>query len=202
MKEVSLSKEEIKALVDKHYNGKYLFTNDCVFQQTMIRATQGLIDFLNAFLVKCDLVKKVNLIKKVTIKNEYSLEKIVKGNKGCRLDIKAETDSEIFNIEMQVEKDPNMINRMTYYSSRLNSIGLKESQIYSKTKNIISIVIADFNLYKGDDLPYYIAENEEKIVYKKDDRSTAKDLEDITYKRKLIIVQLPKFRKYCGRIRN
>lgn len=123
--------------------------NDCVFQQVFGRNKEVLIEFLNSILESCNLIKKDKLkkIEDLTICNELSLEKITKESKGCRLDIKATYKNNIFNIEMQVVTDKFMIDRVITYGGILKGESIDVGETYDKVKNVISIVIADFNLY-------------------------------------------------------
>lgn len=49
-------------------------------------------------------------------------------------------------------------------------------------------------------LPYYIAQSYDKMVYMDENNEIACVLEDIDYKRKIIILQLPKFRKIASEL--
>ena len=90
--------------------------NDIVFKAFFGRKgnEKFLKEFLEAFL-------KIK-IEKIVIKDEVSLEKLFKEEKGGRLDLLATLNDGIdVNIEMQMRKTPDFLERTGRYSAKLLS---------------------------------------------------------------------------------
>ena len=101
-----------------------------------------LISFLNATLKPKDLITSVE-IKNTDLNKGYIEDKF------SRLDVKATTSNEeIFNIEIQLKNEYNMIKRSLYYWSKLYSEQLNEGEDYSILKRTICINILNFKYLK------------------------------------------------------
>ena len=136
-----------------------------------------LIDFLSSFLNKN--------ITKIEVKKDISLGRSSVIEKFGVLDLSAVIDGkEIVNIEMQVIDQKNLMDRLTYYSSKSISSQLIKGEEYSKLKKVIAIAITDFIQFDVED---YISET--ILVLKKN-----KEYE-IDYLMKFYVIELPKFRK-------
>jgi len=62
-------------------------------------------------------------------------------------------DGTVVNVEMQLHYKKNLLNRITFYVTKLVSRQLKEGQGYEALKPVISILIADQNIF--DESPAY-----------------------------------------------
>ena len=91
----------------------------------------------------------------IEVENQARTIRDFRSDKIGILDIKAENKDHIFNIEMQVVKYDDMPDRILWYWSKLYSSDIKESEKYSNTRKVISILIADYNLDVLKDVDRY-----------------------------------------------
>ena len=96
--------------------------------------------------------EKYNSIK---IENQIRTTKNFNNDKIGILDIRAENNEYIFNIEMQVAKYENMPDRMLWYWAKLYSSDIKHAEKYSGARKVVSILIADFNIDVLKDIKRY-----------------------------------------------
>jgi predicted transposase/invertase (TIGR01784 family) len=100
---------------------------------------RALICLLNAIL------KGKPHIKSITLLNPQH-KKQRKDGKSATLDIEAVTDNKtIVNIEIQCERDGNLVNRAIYYQSRLMKDELDSGESYDFCPDIISIWLTDYH---------------------------------------------------------
>jgi predicted transposase/invertase (TIGR01784 family) len=84
-------------------------------------------------------------IKKITLLNPQH-KKQRKDGKSTTLDIEAETDDKtIVDIEIQCERDGNLVNRAVFHQSRIMKDELDSGQSYDSCPNIISIWLTDYH---------------------------------------------------------
>jgi predicted transposase/invertase (TIGR01784 family) len=84
-------------------------------------------------------------IKSITLVNPQH-KKQRKDGKSTTLDIEAVTDNDtIVDIEIQCERDGNLVNRAFYHQSRLVRDDLDEGQSYDSIPSIISIWLTNYN---------------------------------------------------------
>ena len=115
---------------------KIPITNDYIFKK--IFSKKGNEDILKDLLIGILEIP----IEKIEVQSEVSLEKELIGNKLGRLDIVAVlNDDTIINIEMQVGKQYNYIDRSLYYWSGSYYNDLKAGEDYSKTKKTIGMLM-------------------------------------------------------------
>ena len=161
-------------------NNKLNLKNDIIFKAFFSKKgnEEFLIDFLNAIL-KID-------IKHIEIKQEVSLEKLCKEEKGGRLDIQAYiNDGTVVDIEMQVNDENNIQQRTKFYAaSEVKTEAIKSGKSYDRIKDVILINIMDFNIFECED---YISDT--IIVLNKHRNIEA--IEGL----KWYFIELPKFRK-------
>jgi predicted transposase/invertase (TIGR01784 family) len=84
-------------------------------------------------------------IKSITLLNPQH-KKQRKDGKSTTLDIEAVTDDKsIVDIEIQCERDGNLVNRAYYHQSRITKDELDEGQSYDSCPNVISIWLTDYH---------------------------------------------------------
>lgn len=91
----------------------------------------------------------------IIIENQIRTAKSINNDKVGILDIRAENNEYIFNIEMQVARYEDMPDRMLWYWAKLYSSDVKHAEKYSEARKVISILIADFNLDVLKDIKRY-----------------------------------------------
>lgn len=91
----------------------------------------------------------------IIIENQIRTAKSFNNDKVGILDIRAENNEYIFNIEMQVARYEDMPDRMLWYWAKLYSSDVKHAEKYSEARKVISILIADFNLDVLKDIKRY-----------------------------------------------
>lgn len=164
--------EEKKALK------KLSMTNDFVFKR--IFAKRGNEEFLREFLSNL-----LNIdIKEIEVAQDVMLSKKVKDDKYGVLDIKAKLNDNIeVDIEMQVLDYDNIIERTTYYASKMVSSQLKPKEEYKDIRPVIVVAILNFDLFEFEE---YITKA--VTVAEKHREKIINDL--VTY----YYIELPKFR--------
>ena len=153
--------------------------SDIVFKR--IFAHKGNEEFLIQFL---SALLKVN-ITSIDIMHDIHLEKDIEEDKLGILDVRAIIDKkEIVNIEIQIKDLKNIVQRSTFYASKIVSNQLVQAEQYQNIKPVIAICILDYEF-----LPYEDYINDTKTVL-----SNHRDYEINPYV-KYIYIELPKFRK-------
>ncbi len=154
--------------------------NDILFQE--IFSKKGNEKFMESFLralLNDKKIKRVKVEKQVTLPRSGINEKI-----GI-LDLKVLVDdNKIINIEMQRERDNYIIQRATYYSSKIFANELNKNEEYSKLKQVIEIIFLNYNIFPYDE---YITES--KFVAKYHEEF------ELNCFQKYFFIELPKFRK-------
>ena len=137
--------------------------NDVVFQ--ILFGEVGSENITKSFLeaVLDEHISKIDLSKNPILRN------IVPGKKKGILDVIAEINgTEKCNIEMQVGKREDIIQRILYYWSRTYIKDLNEGENYNKLQRTIVILIADFEIPQLEKLNYItkwkLIETEERKV--------------------------------------
>ena len=153
-------------------------TNDYIFKR--IFSKKG-----NESILKDLLIGILEIpIEKIEVQKEVSLEKEIIENKLGRLDIVAIlNDNTIVNIEMQVGKQYNYIDRSLYYWSGNYYNDLKAGKDYSEVKKTIGINILNYEIFKEG--PYHEIGRLKREYNNK----------VITDKMEIHYIQLPKFIK-------
>ena len=137
--------------------------NDVVFQ--ILFGEVGSENITKNFLeaVLDEHISKIDLSKNPVLRN------IVPGKKKGILDVIAEINGkEKCNIEMQVGKREDIIQRILYYWSRTYIRDIKEGENYDKLQRTIVVLIADFEIPQLEELNYItkwkLIETEERKV--------------------------------------
>ena len=137
--------------------------NDVVFQ--ILFGEVGSENITKNFLeaVLDEPISKIDLSKNPVLRN------IVPGKKKGVLDVIAEINGkEKCNIEMQVGKREDIIQRILYYWSRTYIRDIKEGENYDKLQRTIAVLIADFEIPQLEELNYItkwkLIETEERKV--------------------------------------
>ena len=137
--------------------------NDVVFQ--ILFGEVGSENITKSFLeaVLDEHISKIDLSKNPVLRN------IVPGKKKGILDVIAEINGkEKCNIEMQVGKREDIIQRILYYWSRTYIRDLNEGENYDRLQRTIAVLIADFEITQLEELNYItkwkLIETEERKV--------------------------------------
>ena len=122
-------------------------TNNVMFQMIFgdERHPRILIHFLNS------VIKPETPIKKVSIRRESATNQDHVLDKCPRLDIIADTDNEIINVEIQVTPQDHIVDRLLYYWSKLFAGQLIVGQKYHELKRTVSITVLSFDFFDEDD---------------------------------------------------
>ena len=156
--------------------------NDVVFSALFSAKNENLVksfisSILNQNISEIDMDKSTHLIKNF-IHNKLGI-----------LDLRVKLDNKIYcNVEVQLNDEGNMPERMLYYWSRLFGNQLKSGNPYDKLQKTISVGIFDFELDNLKNLPGYCSKW--KII---DDEGRKIILTDLF---ELYIICLPRLRKY------
>lgn len=162
----------------KQKTNELSITNDYIFKKVF--AKKGNESILKDFLIAILDIP----IEKIEVQAEVSLEKELEENKLGRLDIVATlNDDTIINVEVQIQKQPNFIDRSLYYWSGNYYNNLKEGIDYIETKKTIGINILCYDLFEEG--PYH----ETGRLKREYNNETVTDKMEIHY------IQLPKFIK-------
>jgi predicted transposase/invertase (TIGR01784 family) len=122
--------------------------NDLIFKYVFAseNSQEILISLLNAIFMDSGQ----QLITDITYMNPFSTRE-KPDDKSTVLDIRAtDADGRQYNIEMQIKQEPQFIERIIFYNSRLFSTQLKQGQSYGDLKKTISIAITDFTLFPDE----------------------------------------------------
>ncbi len=143
-----------------------------------------LLALINAVLADSgeELIKSLEIISPFNLPDVFSAKESV-----C--DVKAMSESEkIIDIEMQVVRQADYIDRSLYYCAHNLSSQLESGKSYSDLHQVICINILDFDLFPADKLPHHKA----KVI----DQATGTPLSD---KMNMHFLELQKAEK-CGNI--
>ena len=153
--------------------------NDVIFKVFFSRA--GNEKYLREFL---EALLKIE-IKKIIVKEEVNLEKLFEEEKGGRLDLLAELNDGIcVDIEMQVKKQDDYLERTAMYGSKMRARESQKGLRYDEMKQIVLINILDFELFDTED---YISKT---VIVLDNDREC-----EVMKNPKWYFIELPKFRK-------
>ena len=181
-KEKSSTKEE--------NNGNRLLSPklDVVFQALFGEVGNERItkEFLEAILER--KIEEVDLSKNIVLRREN-----IKDKMGV-LDVLAKiNDKEYINVEMQVGRRANLLERMLYYWARVYTRNIKKKEDYIELKKTIEVLIVDFEIKSLNELGYHskwniIEEKERKII--------------LTEYLELHIIELPKIHRLTEKERS
>jgi predicted transposase/invertase (TIGR01784 family) len=122
--------------------------NDIIFKYVF--ASENSEDILISLLNAIFGHSKQELITEIIYLNPFNIKESM-NDKTTVLDIRAsDTNGRQYNIEMQIRNEPQFIERIIYYNSRLYTSQLKHGQSYGDLKKTISIAITDFTLFPGE----------------------------------------------------
>jgi len=160
------------------YN-KLSVKNDYVFKRLFTK--KGNEKYLKEFL--SNLLKMD--IQEIKIEHDKRLDQNLKNEKYGVLDVKAVLNDDMeIDIELQIENEHNIIERSTFYGTRLISSQLESGQDYLNIKPSIVISILNFNVFEYEE---YI-NSTVTVLDKHREREVNKYL-------KYYYIELPKFRK-------
>lgn len=153
--------------------------NDIIFKAFFSR--KGNEKYLKEFL---EALLKIE-IERIIIKEEVSLEKLFKIEKGGRLDLLARLNDGIsVNIEMQVNKQSDYLQRTSMYASKLMSREVGNGLDFKEINQTILINILNFELFNTEE---YISETV-TVLDKHREYEVIKNP-------KWYFIELPKFRR-------
>lgn len=166
-------------MTEKLHLNRLSVKRDIVFKR--IFAHKGNEEFLTEFLSSLLNIK----IKNIEIMHDIHLEKDIEDDKLGIIDVRAViNDNSIINIEIQLRNEFNIIERSTFYGSKLISDQLRKNDLYKDIKPVIVICILDYNFFPFEE---YI--NDTVMVLNKHRKFNVN--ENIKY----YYIELPKFRK-------
>ncbi len=160
-------------------NEKLSVKNDAVFK--LLFGKKGNEEFIKDFL--SNLLKME--IKEIEVDHDVALAKKIKEDKYGVLDLKAKLNGDLeVDIEIQLKDYDNMIQRATFYSTRMISSQLLKGDDYKLIKPVIVVAILNFDVFKFDE---YITKS--ALVPENHREYTIDTLQTYYY------IELPKFRK-------
>ena len=166
-------------MTEKLHLNRLSVKRDIVFKR--IFAHKGNEEFLTEFLSSLLNIK----IKNIEIMHDIHLEKDIEDDKLGIIDVRAViNDNSIINIEIQLRNEFNIIERSTFYDSKLISDQLRKNDLYKDLKPVIVICILDYNFFPFEE---YI--NDTVMVLNKHRKF------DVNENMKYYYIELPKFRK-------
>lgn len=146
-----------------------------------------LINFLNAILYEAQPT-----IEDLEI-NDLTEAAQISGIKDTYLDVKAKTnDGRIALVEIQVINVPSFGKRVLYNTAKTYAMQLTGEERYEKLKQVISLKIADFEMFKNQQ------ETISRFVFK--EKKQQFDYPDTEIE--LVFIELPKFNKELGELEN
>lgn len=166
-------------MTEKLHLNRLSVKRDIVFKR--IFAHKGNEEFLTEFLSSLLNIK----IKNIEIMHDIHLEKDIEDDKLGIIDVRAViNDNSIINIEIQLRNEFNIIERSTFYGSKLISDQLRKNDLYKDIKPVIVICILDYNFFPFEE---YI--NDTVMVLNKHRKF------NVNENMKYYYIELPKFRK-------
>lgn len=166
-------------MTEKLHLNRLSVKRDIVFKR--IFAHKGNEEFLTEFLSSLLNIK----IKNIEIMHDIHLEKDIEDDKLGIIDVRAViNDNSIINIEIQLRNEFNIIERSTFYGSKLISDQLRKNDLYKDLKPVIVICILDYNFFPFEE---YI--NDTVMVLNKHRKF------NVNENMKYYYIELPKFRK-------
>jgi predicted transposase/invertase (TIGR01784 family) len=122
--------------------------NDIIFKYVF--ASENSEDILISLLNAIFGHSKQELITEIIYLNPFNIKESM-NDKTTVLDIRAsDTNGRQYNIEMQIRNEPQFIERIIYYNSRLYSNQLKQGETYNDLKKTITIAFTDFKLFPDE----------------------------------------------------
>jgi len=119
------------------------------------------IDILTDFL-KSVLNLSEDEYEKITITDTHLKREAIDDKLGV-VDVKLTTkNGTIIHIEIQVAKETAFPERITYYNAKILVTQLKSSEEYFKLDKVITIAIADFEIFKQNNMYHHIFQLQEK----------------------------------------
>ena len=165
-------------MTEKLHLNRLSVKRDIVFKR--IFAHKGNEEFLTEFLSSLLNIK----IKNIEIMHDIHLEKDIEDDKLGIIDVRAViNDNSIINIEIQLRNEFNIIERSTFYGSKLISDQLRKNDLYKDIKPVIVICILDYNFFPFEE---YI--NDTVMVLNKHRKF------NVNENMKYYYIELPKFR--------
>ena len=158
---------------------EYFATNDAVFK--MLFEDEDGLDLLKSLLAATLKTEKKDIGNLKINNSELSPDKAT--GKFCRLDISAEMNNTLLDIEMQVGNEEYFAERFLFYWCKLYTGTLKRGNKYEKLKKCISIAFLGYKLYGHRDFL------SEFTVF------DAKHKKAFTDKLKMYVYELPKLPK-------
>ena len=134
-------------------------------------------------------------ITEIDLEQNPILEKNIKDEKIGILDIRAKLNNNTnCNVEIQLVDQKNIEKRALYYWSKMYIESIKAGHDYSELEKGVVILIVDFELKKLKDVDHWITEWELR----------GKDYTNkiLTPVEKIVILELPKFKKYKNKTQN
>ena len=166
-------------MTEKLHLNRLSVKRDIVFKR--IFAHKGNEEFLTEFLSSLLNIK----IKNIEKMHDIHLEKDIEDDKLGIIDVRAIiNDNSIINIEIQLRNEFNIIERSTFYGSKLISDQLRKNDLYKDIKPVIVICILDYNFFPFEE---YI--NDTVMVLNKHRKF------NVNENMKYYYIELPKFRK-------
>ena len=121
------------------------------------RNTDILIDFLKSVLSLSE-----DEYDKITITDTHLKRETIDDKLGV-VDVKLTTkNGTIIHIEIQVAKETAFPERITYYNAKMLVTQLKSSEEYLELDKVITIAIADFEIFKQNNMYHHIFQLQEK----------------------------------------
>ena len=172
--------------LNKVFASKVSLKSDFIFKMVFSKDKHMLKDFLIA--ITNEDIKDITKMAK-----DFTLDRYRKDGKFGILDIQVELeDGTKIDIEMQVADNHNIIKRQMYYLASMYFTSIKEAEKYKESKRVISIAIADFNVYKNN---YSHTAESVSYIIEKDECGEEHIMQNLDSEWKIYTVQLPEFRK-------
>ena len=183
----------------------YALSNDLLFKQ--IFGTQKNIRFLEVLLEEIKGLPRGSLHQKISVLNNYPLNKTNLKNKTLTSDILVELPDEIINLEMYTSFDQEKFTKSKMYFFRIYSTELQIGEDYSQKKKV-----TQYNLCLKSSLPftknlkteYLLKEKEENYIVDQDLKGFIYNLDKIKsdgynvgesnlLERMLLLIKAPSF---------
>ena len=131
-----------KIVKNNEKQNKLSMKNDYVFKRMF--AKKGNEEYLKEFLSSVLGIK----ICEIEVEHDIALEKDIKEEKLGILDVKAKLyDGIEVDIEIQIKDYSNIIERTTFYATRMISSSIKAGEDYSRIKPVIVVAILNFDYF-------------------------------------------------------
>lgn len=187
----------IEKLNQKNEQKKLPLTSDVVFKRVFSKEENK--DLLQSLLESILGTK----IKSIEIKNP-EMSPDLSDVKAGTLDLKvAVNEDTIIDVEMQVGNEGNIDDRETRYLVAMSNDQLKQGELYTQVRKLITISILKFNFYKRNsflNIAHMKFEGSKPEMYV--DMGYNREEELLTDKLEMITIELPKFQKQNPSIEN